>query len=176
VVAFLILAGLFGLVGLALAVSIECRFDTRERRERRWRLSWAGVPLPLPGRSGRRKRPARPGRRARRFGLGILRDRVLLRVLLQAGRRAVRDVVRAVHVGELDAVVSLPDPMWNGILFGLFGDLRRGRMHVSIAFEGRSWARGRIRVRPIRFVPIVARLLLIVLRHRARFRRARGLL
>jgi hypothetical protein len=160
--AYFILGAL--LLGLALlAVPISLGYDSTQK----WfQVTWLG--LTLTRRLGREKpekirQPATPKPRknygrAVRARLWQERD-MLVELILQAGR-FVLEVIRSLSFRDSEASLSLPDPMWNGVLYGVLANIHLAEMNLSVNFEQRNYAKIRVTLYPHRVARSLAALLI----------------
>ena len=151
---------LLGLVILALPVSLG--YNSAEK----WfQVTWLGLTItrrlgrekPL---TGRRKTGQKPGKVKRGAILPRLwRQRELVTELIARLGRFASEVCRTLSFRDSEASLSLPDPMWNGVLYGVLTNFRLKNVNLSVNFENRNYARLWVTAYPYRVAWKLAALL-----------------
>jgi hypothetical protein len=109
---------------------------------------------------GLKEKPKRKKKRVvKAIGRLLLRDRYLFLKLLHEGYRSVIDILRSVSIRELEANLSTPDPMWNGVLWGVFANIHFENVTLATNFQNINYVRGRLQFYPYRIVRVAAGLL-----------------
>ena len=144
---------LIGLLVL-LMVPIKLRFDSRQRR---LTVHWMGLSATrrLGGKKPRvtEEKGEREKRRIiKTVGRLFLKDKYLIFELLLRVYRPFVYLLRSVSVRELDASFSTPDPMWNGVLFGIANNVHHKNVRLSVNFQGINYLRGCFEIRPYRLL------------------------
>lgn len=151
---------LMALLFLLTPVSLE--FDTAKKS---LHVGWMGVNLRI--RLGRRK-PARskagPERkkksRARAIGLYLFEERDLIFELFRKACRPLVNLLRSVSIRNVEGSFSTPDPMWNGVLYGICFNLPLENVHLSANFENINYLRGAVQFYPYKIVETAVPLLI----------------
>ena len=158
---YAILGGL--LLGLViLAVPISLGYNSAEK----WfKVKWLGLTItrrlgrekPL---TVRRKTGRKPGKVK---GGAILprlwRQRELVAELITRLGRFALEVGRTLSFRDSEASLSLPDPMWNGVLYGVLTGLQLENVNLSVNFENRNYAKLWVTAYPYRVAWKLAALL-----------------
>jgi hypothetical protein len=101
-------------------------------------IKWMGISFKRKFREWKSREPGRKTEEKRRsikaIGLGLLEDRDLVFELLQRGYPSIIRVLQSVSIREIKATFSTADPLWNGVLYGVFADTRSDRVSLSINF------------------------------------------
>ena len=154
--------GVLLLALVILAVPISLGYDSVEK----WfQVRWLG--LTITRRLGQEKPEKIREKTAKKknYGRAIMarfwqkRD-LVLQLLPQLGRFGL-EVVRTLSFRDSVASFSLPDPMWNGIIYGVLCNLHLKEVNLSVNFVQRNYARIWVTVYPYR----VARQLAVLLLH-----------
>ena len=139
-------------IALFLWIPVLLRFDSGDKS---LTLSWMG--LSMRKRFGQRtpkkagEKPQREkGRMTQALARLLLADRDLLSEVLRNAYRALPSVFKALRVREIEGTVSIADPMWNGVLFGILANTSLERVHLSVNFRDVKHLRGSIQVSPCR--------------------------
>jgi len=151
---------LMALLFLFTPVSLE--FDTVKKS---LRVGWMCVDHRM--RLGRRK-PARskaePERknksRARAIGLYLFEERDMIFELFRKARRPLVNLLRSVSIRNVEGSFSTPDPMWNGVLYGICFDLPLENVHLSANFESINYLKGAVQFYPYKIVDTAVPLLI----------------
>jgi hypothetical protein len=147
---------------LILAAPISLRYDSGEQ----WlRIKWLG--LSLKKRLGVEK-PKKPrkiiGSKNKRVGWAVLwrlwEKRELCLELTHRAWRFVLEIFRTLSFRDSKAVISLPDPMLNGLLYGVVSTLHLENVDLSVNFENRSFAKIRVKIYLYRVAPKFAAFLM----------------
>lgn len=156
IVAFLML----GIVILAIPISLG--YDSAEG----WfRVKWLG--LTITSRLGKkkpkktRKKITKTKRKinGRALGIHLWQQRELVEgLIIRLGRFAL-EVVKTLSLRNSEAAVSLPDPMWNGVLYGVLTNIRLQNVDLSVNFENHNFAKIWVTVYPYRVAGKLAALL-----------------
>jgi hypothetical protein len=148
-----VLAILIGVLVLLMA-PIKLRFDSRQKR---LTFHWMGLSATRKLRreklgetqeEGEREK----GRIIKTVGRLFLKDRYLTLELLLKAYRPFVYLLRSVSVRELEASFSTPDPMWNGVLFGIVNNIHHKNARLSVNFQGINYLRGCLEIRPYRLL------------------------
>jgi hypothetical protein len=159
---FILGAFLVGMVILAVPVSLGYHST-----ERWFRVKWLG--LTITRRLGRKKPEASHKKRASKLRKHkgrpiwgrLWQQRELVVELSRLLGRFVLDAGRTLSFRDSEAAVSLPDPMWNGVLYGVLTNIELENVDLSVNFENHNFARIWVTVYPHR----VARKLTVLLIH-----------
>ena len=150
------------LVGLLMLVApISLGYDSGEK----WlRITWLGLTLKkgLEEEKPKKKKALAP-KKKRRGRARLLRLWEKRELCLELGHRVWRfmlEVFRTLNFRESEASVSLPDPMWNGLLYAMVSNIHLENMDLSVNFENRNYAKIRVTVYPHRVAGQLAILLL----------------
>lgn len=156
---FILSAVLLGLVILAVPISLGYH-----SAEKWFRVKWLG--LTITRRLGREKpakitkKIASKKNKSRGIGKRLWQHRELMEgLIIRLGRFAL-EVGRTLSFRDSAAAVSLPDPMWNGVLYGVLTNIRLENVDLSVNFENHNFARIWVTVYPHRVAPKLAVLLL----------------
>jgi hypothetical protein len=157
---------ILGVVLLALAilaVPISLGYDSAAK----WfQVNWLG--LTITRRLGqekpekiRRKTNKKPKKNYGRALMARLwqQGELIAELINQVGR-FVLEVFRTLSFRDSEAAVSLPDPMWNGVLYGVLASLPWQDVHLSVNFENRNYAKIWVTFYPYRVAWKLAALLL----------------
>lgn len=146
---------------LILAVPISLGYDTGEP----WlKITWLG--LTLKKRLEEEKPPKKKTitQKSKMRGWAVLRrlweKRDLCLELLQRVWRFFLEVFRTLNFRDSEAGISLPDPMWNGLLYGVVSTIHLENISLSVNFENRNYAKIRVTVYPYRVIHQVTTFLL----------------
>jgi hypothetical protein len=152
------------LLGMALlAVPVSLGYDSTAR----WfQVNWLG--LTITRRLGQKKpekiRPKTTKKPKKHYGRAILprlwRQRELVTELITQLGRFGLEVVRTLSFRDSVASFSLPDPMWNGVLYGVLCNFHLKEVYLSVNFEQRNYAKIWVTVYPHRLARQLAGLLL----------------
>lgn len=115
-----------------------------------------------------KKRPRRPEekpqREKKRFiktvGLRLLKDRGLFLELFHKGCHSMIDVLRSVCIREVEATFSTPDPLWNGVFYGILNNIHLKNVSLTMNFQNINYVRGWLQIHPYKIVKVVAGLLI----------------
>lgn len=150
------------LVGLViLAAPISLRYNTGEPR---LQVKWLGLSMTirLAGRKPMIRWQTLTGQR-QTPGAAVLRrfwrQRELCRELINRVWRFVREVFRTLDFRDSEASLSLPDPLWNSLLYAVVTNIRLDNVDLSVNFERRNYAKIRVTVFPFRVAGKLAALL-----------------
>jgi hypothetical protein len=137
----LILAGL-----ILLAAPISLGYNSVEKR---LKVRWLGVTFTTG--LGRKKPekprkspgvPAAPGKGSTFGSLGLCwRQRDLVRELLLKLLGLALEICRTLSFRESEATISLPDPLWNGLLYSLAANINVRELNLSVNFQERNYAK-----------------------------------
>lgn len=145
-----------------LAAPISLGYDSVEK----WfKVKWLGVSIT------RRVQAEKPEklrkiipRKRKIHGSAIMRrlwqQRELVWELIHRVRRFVLEVFRTLRFRDSEASLSLPDPMWNGLLYAVVSNIRLENVDLSVNFENRNYAKIWVTVYPYRVAGKLASLLL----------------
>ena len=126
-----------------LLTPVSLRFDSTQKY---LNVEWMGLSIT---KSIGRKKPGRPKEKAEKekkgkikaLGLRLLRDRGLIFELLQKGYRSMIDLLQSVSIREIEATFSTPDPVWNGVLYGIFTNIHFENVNLSMNFQNINYVR-----------------------------------
>ena len=157
---YLVLAAiLLGVVVLVAPISL--RYDSEAKC---CQVTWLGLTKTksLEGEKPARLRKILTGER-RIPGLAVTRrlwqQRDLCRELSHQAGRFVLEVGRTLHFRDSQASLSLPDPMWNGLLYAAVTQIHLKNVDLSVNFKNRSYAKIWVTVYPHRVARKMAALL-----------------
>jgi len=147
-----VLLGLVLLVTIILAAPLSLGYDSLEQR-----LQWRWLGLTITSELGREK-PGKPrkSRAAKKQGrgpanLGLLwRQRDLVRELIHKLLGFAWEVCRTLTFRDSEATFSLPDPMWNGMLYAVLTNINVRDVNLSVNFEARNYAKIWVTIYPYR--------------------------
>jgi hypothetical protein len=135
------------LIALAsLFAPVYLKFDTLGKS---FRIGWMGLGF---GRRWDRRKPApvkaEPERKkkfpAQAIGLHLFQERDLVFELVQKAHRPLMRLLRSVSVQNVEASLSTPDPLWNGVLYGIGCSLPWKNVHLSANFRNLNYAKGEL--------------------------------
>jgi len=147
-----LILGIILLALLILAAPISLGYDTGEE----WlRIKWLG--LSLKQRLGVEK-PKKPKKTVTETGKThgwkglrqVWQRRDLCLELIYRVWRLVLEVFRTLSFRDSEATLSLPDPMLNGLLYGVVSNINLKNVDLSVNFENRNYAKIRVTVYPYR--------------------------
>jgi hypothetical protein len=115
-----------------------------------------------------RERPAKPPKRdtAKKKGPGfaglrlLWRRRDLVKELMGKLLRLAGEVYRTLSFRDSEATLSLPDPMWNGILSAVLLNVQVPHLDLAVNFEDRNYAKIMVDIYPYRVLGKLAVFLL----------------
>jgi hypothetical protein len=90
----------------------------------------------------------------------LWRQRDLCLKLIHQVRRFGLEVIRTLKFRDTEAALSLPDPMWNGLLYAVVTNIDLKNVDLSVNFENRNFAKIWVTVYPYRVAGKLAVLLL----------------
>ncbi len=141
------------LVGIAiLAVPISLGYDSVEK----WfQVRWLGLTITKRLAAAKPKEPRKIAKKKRKtHDLAVMarfwQKRDLVAALLNQIGRFVLEVVRTLSFRDSAASFSLPDPMWNGVLYGVLSNIHLQDVNLSVNFEQRNYAKIWVTVYPHR--------------------------
>lgn len=151
---------LMALLFLFTPVSLE--FDTAKKS---LHAGWMGVDLKI--RLDRRK-PARskaePERKkkshAKAIGLYLFEESDLIFELLRKARRPLMRLLQSVSIRNIEASLSTPDPLWNGVLYGICFNFPLENVHLSANFNDINYVKGELQLYPYKIVETAVPLLI----------------
>ena len=115
------------------------------------RIGWmgAGLRVGLDRRqSGRSK--AEPGRKkkshAKAIGLYLVRESDLIWELDRKARRRLWRLLQSVSIRNIEASLSTPDPLWNGVLYGICCHLPLENVRLSVNFRNINSVKGELQL------------------------------
>ena len=91
----------------------------------------------------------------------LWQQRDLVAELIHRFGRFILEVLRTLSFRDSAAGLSLPDPMWNGVLYGILTNVRLQNVTLSVNFEDRNYAKILVTVYPYR---VAGKLLLFLIR------------
>lgn len=146
-----------------LAVPISLGYDSVEN----WfQVRWLG--LTITRRLGQEKPikiKQKPGTKPGKIkGSAIMprlwrQPELVTRLIHRLGRFAL-EVCRTLSFRDSEASFSLPDPMWNGVLYGVLSNIHLQEVNLSVNFEQRNYAKIWVTVYPHRLARQLAVLLI----------------
>ena len=150
-----------GIVGLLLA-PVSLKFDSALRS---LQVRWMGlsISMRLAGKKPRKlkERPQRDRKhRIGAIGATLFKDRDVIFELLQRGYHLVIDVVRSLSIRELQANFSTSDPMWNGVLYGIFSGIHFDNVDLSVNFQNINSVKGWFQLYPYKLIKVAAGVLI----------------
>lgn len=162
VLPYVVLLGIsVGILALLL-IPISFRLDSSQRS---LTVGWMG--LSVTRRLGRKKarRPEeKPEKKKRRtikaIGRLLLKDKYLILELLQKLYRPLLCMLRSASIREIEAKFSTPDPLWNGVLYGIIANIHHKNVKLSVNFQNINYLRGCFQIYPYRVVNAVTGLLI----------------
>jgi hypothetical protein len=89
----------------------------------------------------------------------LWQQRELVTALIARLGRFVLEVCRTLSFRDSEATVSLPDPMWNGVLYGVLTNIQLKHVNLSVNFENRNYAKLWVTAYPYRLAWKLAALL-----------------
>ena len=89
----------------------------------------------------------------------LWRQRELVAELITRLGRFSLEVCRTLSFRDSEASFSLPDPMWNGVLYGVLTGLQLENVNLSVNFENRNYAKLWVTAYPYRVAWKLAALL-----------------
>lgn len=149
------------LVLVMLAAPISLGYDSGEK----WlKIKWLGLSLtkrlvdekPKKQKTSTAKRKRRGGAMFKR----LWARRELCLELIQRGLRFMLEVVKGLNFRDSRASVCLPDPMWNGLLFGVVSTIHLEQVSLSVNFENRNYVKIQVVIYPYRVASKLAAFLL----------------
>lgn len=152
---YIVLLVLFMGILASLMIPVSVRFDSTEKY---FNVDWMSLSLT---RLLRRKGPRRPREKPEKkrhiiaIGRFLLRDRNLGLEIFQRGYRSVTEMVQSVSIREMEANLSTPDPMWNGVLSGVFANIELENVSLSTNFQNINSVKGRLQVYPYKIIKVV---------------------
>jgi hypothetical protein len=140
---------LMGVVILATPISLG--YDSGEK----WlRIKWLGLSLKKRLAEGKPKKQKASAEKMKRRGGAVLKRlwarRELCLELIQRGLRFMLEVFKTLNFRDSEAAISLPDPMWNGLLFAAATNIHLENVSLSVNFENRNYAKIRVMIYPYR--------------------------
>jgi len=143
---------LMALLSLFTPVSLE--FDTVKRS---LHVGWMCVDHRM--RLGRQKLArsrAKPERKkkshAKAIGLYLFEERDLIFELFRKARRPLVKLLQSVSIRNVEGSFSTPDPLWNGVLYGICFNLPLENVHLSANFENINYVKGVVQFYPYKLV------------------------
>lgn len=155
------------LVGLILLVApVSLGYNSLEK----WlKVRWLGVTITRGLGREKPKKPKKPkkipqGLKAKTSSSGdirlLWRQRDLVRELIQKLLRLALEVCRTLSFRDSEATFSLPDPMWNGMLYAVLINIKVQEANLSVNFEARNYAKIWVTLYPYRVAQKLAVFLL----------------
>jgi len=148
------------LVFLFAPVSLE--FDTVKKS---LRVGWMGVDLGI--RLDRRKtqRPktepeSKKKSYARAIGLYLFEESDLIFELIRKARRPLMRMMQSVSLRNIEGSFSTPDPLWNGVLYGICSNLPLENVHLATNFKDINYVKGELQLYPYKIVETAVPLLI----------------
>jgi hypothetical protein len=140
---------LMGVVILAAPISLG--YDSGEQ----WlRIKWLGLSLKKRLDEEKPKKPKAITEKRKRRGGAVLKQlwarRELCLELIQRVWRVMLEVFKTLNFRDSEANISLPDPLWNGLLFAVVSNIRLENVDLAVNFEDRNYAKIRVMIYPYR--------------------------
>ncbi len=157
---FILAAILLGMVFLAVPITLG--YDSTAK----WfRIKWLGLTIT---KRQEAEKPLRAPRKARKTwkipGLILMRrlwqGRDLILELMERLGRFGLEVFQTLGFRDSEVTVSLPDPLWNGMLCAVLTNIPLREIDLSVNFENRNYAKIWVTIYPHRVVRKLAALLL----------------
>ncbi len=150
-----------GILAFPLA-PISLRFDSTQKY---LSVGWMGLSVEKKlGRKKPRRPVEKPEREKKRnikaIGLRLAKDSDLILELFQKGYRSMIDILRSASIQEIEATFSTPDPMWNGVLYGILTNMHFQNVNLSMNFQNINYVRGYLQFYPYKTVKVAAGLLI----------------
>lgn len=153
-----LLLGFILLVAVLLAAPVSLGYDSPEK----WlKIRWLGLTFTRELGRGKPGKPAKIGARKKKGrGLPNLRLLVQRRDLVQEliGKtiKFAWEVGRTLDFRDSQAAVSLPDPMWNGMLSAVLLNFQVPNIDLAVNFEERNYAKIKVNIYPYRVLQKLA--------------------
>ncbi|MDD5643245.1 MAG: hypothetical protein PHX53_16455 [Syntrophales bacterium] len=140
------------LVTIILALPVSLRYDSSEKG---LRVRWLGLTFTTKaGKKKPEKTQKKDTAKKKRRGfanLGLLwQRRELVKELIGKALGFVWEVGRTLAFRDSAATLSLPDPMWNGMLSAVLLNVNLQNINLSVNFEDRNYAKIRVTIYPYR--------------------------
>jgi hypothetical protein len=150
----IVLLALFSGILALLLIPISLGFDSTRKEIC---VGWLGFSLKKDlATLWAKKREKRPEKRKGRIfpavGRILWKDKSLSMALVQPVSRSVIELIRSISIRELRATLSTPDPVWNGMLWGVLTNFRFKNIRVEANFENINHIEGRFLIHPHRVV------------------------
>ncbi len=132
---------------LFLITPISLEFDTAKKS---LRVAWMGANLKI--RLDRRKKKRSKTEFARKkksyakaIGLYFVKERGLILELVKKAHQPLMRLLRSVSIRNIEASFSTPDPLWNGVLYGICCfSLPLENVHLSANFRNVNYVKGEL--------------------------------
>jgi len=147
---------LFLLAITCMTAPVRLRYDSDDKR---LRATWLGLSYTrhFGTKEPRQQKPeATPTRSRQPTARRLWQDRDLVAQVCRELWTALKALCRVATFQGTEASVSLPDPMWTGVVSGLLAAVRVDQLRLSANFENVNYARIRVRFRPYQFLWILA--------------------
>ncbi|MCL4503457.1 MAG: hypothetical protein M1438_16650, partial [Deltaproteobacteria bacterium] len=150
------------LVALAiLAVPLSLGYDSTTRR---LRVKWLGMTVIRRLKAKKPEKPAEEPKKKWKYRTPAImwrlwQKRDLVLEIVRQLEQFILKVYRTLSFQDTKVDLSLPDPMWNGVLFGVLTNLHLQEINLLVNFENRNYARIRVTIYPIMVVQKLASLL-----------------
>lgn len=146
-----VILGLMLLGLLILAVPVSLGYDTGEP----WlKIKWLGLTLRKSltekKKLKQKAKTTTSPKRSRPVMLRLWEKRDLCLELLQRFWHLFLAVLRTLNFRGSEAGISLPDPMWNGLLSGVVSNIHVDNFSLLVNFDNRNYAKIRVTVYPYR--------------------------
>ena len=146
-----------------LAAPISLRYDSVEKW---YKLRWLGLTITRrPGAAKPKKSRKITKKKRKPHGFALMgrlwRQRDLVAELINKVGRFVLEVFRTLSFRDSEAAVSLPDPMWTGVLYGVLTNVQLQNVNLWVNFENRNYAKIQVTVYPYR---VAGKLLSLLIR------------
>jgi hypothetical protein len=132
-----------------LAAPISLGYDSGEK----WlKIKWLGLSLKkrLDEEKPKKQKAITEKRKKRDWAVlkRLWAKRELCLELIQRVWRFILEVFKTLNFRDSQASVSLPDPMWNGLLFAVVTNIHLENVSLSVNFENCNYAKIRVTIYP----------------------------
>lgn len=157
---FILGAALVGMIILAVPVSLG--YDSSQK----WfKVNWLGLTITKRLGKEKSKKPRKITEKEKKIhGLDLAerlwqRRELAAELIRKVGRFGV-GVLRTLRFLDSEVGFSLPDPMWNGMLYGILTNVQLQNVSLSVNFEQRNYAKLWVTAYPYRVAWKLAALLI----------------
>ena len=145
-----------------LLTPVSLEFDTVKKS---LHVGWMGIYLRI--RLDRRKPgrlKAQPARKkksyAKTIGLYLVEESDLIFELVRKVRQPLMRLLESISIRNIEASLSTPDPLWNGVLHGICCNLPLENVNLSANFRNINYCKGKLQLYPYRIVQTAVPLLI----------------